>query len=259
LSTDLSTRFPRVSFEKSKQHQACCKNACDSPGLGFLTIESADTNRSISKRKMVEISAWESDNQQQSGNNNQHPSSPSSQDHHSTTETPWTDAQVRWSKEEGVPEKEEEEPDFFDPFADPDPTQVFTFVFVVPNQPPQLDANSKMNELAADDEYKLDSSSALSSKIELKIQGYKTHSDQVWQSTGLTLWKASKYLCDYMVAHAPELQNKRILEVRLVPNTLQQERTIESVILFSHVSLCCLQRLHNLFSYYYYSSERDWG
>ncbi|KAG7347593.1 type 12 methyltransferase [Nitzschia inconspicua] len=126
-------------------------------------------------------------------------------------ETPWTDAQIRWSEDEGVPEKEESP--FFDPFADPDPTQVFTFAFSIPRHS-QLDANSNsiINPKVDADDNQLSKKSS-GDAIELKIQGYKTHSDQVWQSTGLTLWKASKYLCDYMVKQSQFLQHKRILEL----------------------------------------------
>jgi hypothetical protein len=110
-------------------------------------------------------------------------------------EVKWTDAQIRWTKEEGIPEKVE--PDFLDPFADPDPTEVFSFRFK--RREDNGDYCNAEEEKAC--------------WIELNIQGYKTYSDQVWHSTGLTLWKASKHLCDYMVKHAKELQGKRILEV----------------------------------------------
>ncbi|KAL3910502.1 MAG: hypothetical protein SGARI_002095 [Bacillariaceae sp.] len=115
-------------------------------------------------------------------------------------EKQWTDATIRWSEEEGVPQQQsaEEEEAVFDPFADPDPTETFSFSFERPAY--------------GDDDGDGDNGSS-SKKIHLNIQGYKTHSDQVWSSTGLTLWKASQYLCDYMVEHAHELQHKRILEL----------------------------------------------
>jgi hypothetical protein len=112
------------------------------------------------------------------------PSTPTAEELVDHEEVQWTDAQIRWSVEDGVPERVETE--FIDPFSDPTPTQVFSFHFR---------ETSSLED------------------IELSIHGYKTQSDQVWQSTGLTLWKASKYLCDYMVDHASELQNKSILEL----------------------------------------------
>jgi hypothetical protein len=144
------------------------------------------------------------------------PSSSSS----SLIEIPWRDAQIRWSEEEDVAktaivncsgnydddDDDDDDSDnntFLDPFTDPDPTQLFTFIFYVT-------AAQKMD----DAEESSSKSTTTKTKIDLKIQGYKTHSDPVWQSTGLTLWKAAKYLCDYMVHHSAELQGQRILEVR---------------------------------------------
>mmetsp|Transcript_1227 Transcript_1227/g.2485 ORF Transcript_1227/g.2485 Transcript_1227/m.2485 type:complete len:304 (-) Transcript_1227:23-934(-) len=108
----------------------------------------------------------------------------------------WTDAQIRWpedkAEETGDNDNSEDynhEETPFDLFADPDPHEIFHFRFVT-----KKDEN--------DDE-----------SIRLEIHGYKTDSDQVWESTGLTLWKASKYLCDYMVLHADALRGQRVLEL----------------------------------------------
>eukprot|EP00804_Cyclotella_cryptica_P030592 CCRYP_020006-RB/>CCRYP_020006-RB protein AED:0.37 eAED:0.37 QI:0/0/0/1/0/0/3/0/177 len=50
--------------------------------------------------------------------------------------------------------------------------------------------------------------------MEVVIRGYKTNADEVWKSTGLTLWKASHYLCQYQVEHAHTLfRGKRVLEL----------------------------------------------
>ena len=49
--------------------------------------------------------------------------------------------------------------------------------------------------------------------IDVQIRGYKTDADEVWQSTGLTLWKASHYLCQYQMDHIQLFENKRILEL----------------------------------------------
>ena len=32
----------------------------------------------------------------------------------------------------------------------------------------------------------------------LTLQGYPSESEQIWNSTGLTLWPCSQYLCDYL-------------------------------------------------------------
>lgn len=118
----------------------------------------------------------------------------------------WTDAQIRWPEDKVSPEDAEESEDDedanpFDPFADPDPHQIFPFRFVT-----KKSSNEEPIEGATETDDDEES-------IRLEIHGYKTDSDQVWESTGLTLWKASKYLCDYMVKHAEKVKAQRVLEV----------------------------------------------
>ena len=122
-------------------------------------------------------------------------------------ETKWTDAQIRWTEDEGIPDRQvvEEDESYMDPFADPDPLEIFTFKF-------HTRVEDGGDECDTVDDIVEDNNNE--NTVELNIHGHKTTSDAVWQSTGLTLWKASKYLCDYMVLHSKELQNKRILEVR---------------------------------------------
>lgn len=69
---------------------------------------------------------------------------------------------------------------------DPDPFEVFPFRFERP-----------------DDD----------APIDITIRGYKTDADEVWQSTGLTLWRASDYLCRYQMEHLQLFRNKRTLEL----------------------------------------------
>eukprot|EP00980_Cylindrotheca_fusiformis_P005592 scaffold1184_cov132-Cylindrotheca_fusiformis.AAC.13 len=94
------------------------------------------------------------------------------------TEIKWTDDSIRWpedaakeTSQEDDEEEEEERP--MDIFKDPDPTQTFPFRFELEGEEP----------------------------VEIKLDGYKSDSDEIWQSTGLTLWKASEYLCQYLVRH----------------------------------------------------------
>ena len=101
-------------------------------------------------------------------------------------ETKWTDACIRWEEDELAPQKEEEEEERpFDPFADPDPTQEFSFQFSIPGGP----------------------------EISISLNGYKADADESWQSTGLTLWRASHHLNEYILQHAAQWKNKRILEL----------------------------------------------
>jgi len=131
----------------------------------------------------------------------------------------WTDAQIRWPDDKVPPGDDETNDDDddesgnpFDPFADPDPTEVFKFRFVFENKKAKQSTTPIMSETAIE-AAKYSDDDDESESINLNIHGYKTGSDEVWQSTGLTLWKASKYLCDYMVKHADELRGQRVLEL----------------------------------------------
>ena len=90
-------------------------------------------------------------------------------------ETKWTDSAIRWSEDENKAteddDDDEESTGLVDPFADPDPSQTFDFEFVVND----------------------------STTIQISLDGYKYESDQTWNSTGLTLWRAARHLCDYLV------------------------------------------------------------
>jgi hypothetical protein len=110
-------------------------------------------------------------------------------------ETPWTDDVIRWPDDppKKVPcddddDEEEEETGFMDPFKDPDPFQIFSFNF--------------QNPLVKDD------------TVDITIRGYKSEADEIWQSTGLTLWRASEFLCEFQLANPQMFQGKRVLEVR---------------------------------------------
>lgn len=94
----------------------------------------------------------------------------------SINETKWTDDSIRWpednkNEKSGMDDAEEEERPI-DIFKDPDPTESFQFQFGIDGEP-----------------------------VEIELNGFKSDSDEIWQSTGLTLWKASEYLCRYLVTH----------------------------------------------------------
>eukprot|EP00977_Amphora_coffeiformis_P021244 scaffold9085_cov215-Amphora_coffeaeformis.AAC.12 len=91
------------------------------------------------------------------------------------TETRWTDDRIRWiednhedddnnnknKRKELDDDEEEEDHAYLDPFADANPFDTFSYRTVT-------------------------------------VHGYKRDADAVWQSTGVTLWRASEYLCDYL-------------------------------------------------------------
>ncbi|CAB9507424.1 family with sequence similarity 86 [Seminavis robusta] len=88
-------------------------------------------------------------------------------------ETPWIDAWIRWERDskEVVAEDEDEDEEQGEPLP---PTEQFSFSY-------QLPGNN-------DD-------------IVLELKGFPSESEQIWNSTGLTLWPCSHYLCEYLLEH----------------------------------------------------------
>lgn len=107
-------------------------------------------------------------------------------------ETPWTDDAIRWpddppKKVQSDDDDDEEETGFMDPFKDPDPFQIFSFHF---QNPFEKDGT-----------------------LDITVRGYKSEADEIWQSTGLTLWRASEFLCEFQLENAQMFQGKRVLEL----------------------------------------------
>lgn len=92
--------------------------------------------------------------------------------------------EVRWIEAEELTDNsnngEHDEPDMGDLFADPDPFDTFDFSF---------------------------------GEIQIHIQGHKMENGQTLHSTGLTLWRASSLLCDYMISHQGCIRTRTVLEV----------------------------------------------
>lgn len=116
----------------------------------------------------------------------------------SIEEVKWTDDSIRWegglnvktsTTDEGIDDDDSDDDENYmvDPFADPDPFEIFPFQFEHP------DNKGK--------------------SINVQIRGYKKDADEVWQSTGLTLWRASDYLCQYQMENMHLFQNKRTIEL----------------------------------------------
>mmetsp|Transcript_15960 Transcript_15960/g.33379 ORF Transcript_15960/g.33379 Transcript_15960/m.33379 type:complete len:303 (+) Transcript_15960:68-976(+) len=125
-------------------------------------------------------------------------------------ETPWVDAWIRWERnskdlypDEGNEEANEPDEDYADI---PPPTESFTFTYPNPNNSSSSEGN--------------DDKEANESNITLNLKGFHSDSEQTWTSTGLTLWKSSHHLCQYLVDKADTLlcppgpnDSLRILEV----------------------------------------------
>jgi len=81
----------------------------------------------------------------------------------------------------------EEDPLEFRMFNDPDPYDTFHRTFT-------LDDNRK---------------------ITLSLSGIKEENGQTLNSTGLTIWRASTYLCNFLSRNSNMIQGKRVLEVSI--------------------------------------------
>eukprot|EP00980_Cylindrotheca_fusiformis_P006192 scaffold1325_cov95-Cylindrotheca_fusiformis.AAC.3 len=93
-------------------------------------------------------------------------------------ETKWYDAWIRW--ERGSKEMYNDDDD--DDDHPPIPTETYSFSYMIDDE---------------DDEEK--------EEIEIELQGFSANSEAIWSSTGLTLWRSSEYLCNYLVQHRKEL------------------------------------------------------
>jgi hypothetical protein len=122
---------------------------------------------------------------------------PAGLDDTGSEETRWTDARIRWpedadserdrnkSEKNGLDDDDEYEGPLQDPFKDDNPMQTFNFHFSVPRRIEgggesggSSSSTGRMDHLM----------------IDIEIKGYKDDSDQVWESTGLTVWRAAEHL-----------------------------------------------------------------
>ena len=114
-----------------------------------------------------------------------------------TKEVPWVDAAIRYTHLQSnddttaaEDEDDEEEDDL------PLPTESHTFIYPNPNN---LDDDGCDND------------------IKVEIKGFHDDSEQTWNSTGLTLWRSSHYLCQYLLSEEYKTLQKdnhiRVLEL----------------------------------------------
>ncbi|KAL7560438.1 hypothetical protein ACA910_016184 [Epithemia clementina (nom. ined.)] len=118
------------------------------------------------------------------------------------SETPWIESE--WLKkvskntsfqeqnDDDEDDDDDDEPEMStDLFADPDPLDTFTFQW--------------KTTTATDEEEKY---------IDITLTGYKAELGQTLNSTGLTLWRASNILCDFMVKHKEVIRSaNKVLEL----------------------------------------------
>lgn len=109
-------------------------------------------------------------------------------------------------------------PECYDMFADPDPMDTFSFCYQINDN--NDDATSDTNtieqvEQEADNENVMETRQQKT--IRIILIGYKQELGQTLHSTGLTLWRASELLCQFMLKERMKyIENKKILEVSIL-------------------------------------------
>ena len=89
-------------------------------------------------------------------------------------------------------------------FSDPDPHDLFCLEFTTKQRAGETDSEHTTGSHAG-------------AKIRIELEGYKAELGQTLHSTGLTLWRASHKLCEFLLLDddAREyIHQKRVLEVR---------------------------------------------
>mmetsp|Transcript_28388 Transcript_28388/g.83503 ORF Transcript_28388/g.83503 Transcript_28388/m.83503 type:complete len:263 (-) Transcript_28388:172-960(-) len=76
------------------------------------------------------------------------------------------------------------------------------------------DNDQDSTAVAPTETYSFHYSTKREESIDIELRGFHSDSEQIWNSTGLTLWRSSHHLCEYLVEHQDLLgSNKRILEL----------------------------------------------
>lgn len=136
------------------------------------------------------------------------------QDHNSNEEKPWIESvwmtnnigpKNNGGTTQGDDNDDDAEPDVATEwFADPDPLDTFSFQWKLPT-----------TDLNNNNENKIKNSKSISTTIEVTLTGYKAELGQTLHSTGLTLWRASNILCDFLVQQREHIvgSSRNILEL----------------------------------------------
>jgi predicted nicotinamide N-methyase len=126
---------------------------------------------------------------------------------------PVSGAAIEHLKDDLLDDSDDDEHDdasgWTDLFSDPDPMDEFHFRFELP-----IDHASDGDDIsAAQDES--------NRSIDIHLVGYKAELGQTLHSTGLTLWRASSLLCDFLLQHPGYVRGKSVVEVRF--ETMQRD------------------------------------
>ena len=133
----------------------------------------------------------------------------------------------RWIEFEACQIDDEENEPNFDIFGDPDPYEIFGFKFDVQNwtvkdnvddgDEDNNNNNDAKNENVATDGVEKDKQDpnkmSTTKEISIQLKGYKHEHERIFDSTGLTLWRASKLLCQFMCTNYTKIRNKSVIEL----------------------------------------------
>jgi hypothetical protein len=103
-------------------------------------------------------------------------------------EVPWVDAWVRWERnsfdvyEGGERDQDEVTYDDGSDSANREPTDMYCY-------------HDKLKDQESGDD----------KSISISLRGFDPESEAIWNSTGLTVWRSSHYLCEYLLQHSKEI------------------------------------------------------
>lgn len=131
------------------------------------------------------------------------------------------EGEERWVEFEACTVEDDDKEPHFDIFGDPDPYEDFSFNFKVSkrlnNAQEDNESNKKTDITDGKDGYNEENNEKDNEEekreISIVIKGFKHEHERIFDSTGLTLWRASKLLCDYMCSNPQCIENKRVLEI----------------------------------------------
>jgi len=114
----------------------------------------------------------------------------------------------RWIEMEAdAIDDDDNEPKIQDLFADPDPYDTFRFNFrpALTTKDAPTDDDARAQEVDGGEE--------VAEEIAITLEGIKAENGQLLNSTGLTLWKASSLLCDFLCANPLLVRGRRVVEL----------------------------------------------
>lgn len=105
-------------------------------------------------------------------------------------ETPWIDAWIRWERDSKAIVGDDEDENEND--APATPTDSFSFRYPLPSSHGDIKG---------------------ASFVSMELKGFPSESEETWNSTGLTIWRSSHHLCEYLLQHPELVKNKRVVEL----------------------------------------------